>query len=776
MAMVINSNIMSLNAQRNLTSAQNEQNTAMERLTSGKRINSAADDAAGLSIASRMTSQISGLNQAVRNANDGQSLIQTAEGALDESTNILQRMRELSIQSANGTYDSGNRSTMNAEVKQLVAELDRISETTSFNGQNVLDGSLGKVSLQVGSEANQTISMEIGAMDSKSLGLGSTSSDLAGTAIATTGTIEDGDVLINDQKVGAHDFANDPLNDLITDINDNVDGVNASGYNIMESTGIADGVIAAGDTFTITVGSTDGSADTVYTIGGTGISTNSTSDMVDLINEKAGSAVTAALTDEGNLTLSNASGGTITVDAGTMTAGELLSATGFADAATQAGSIALSSDDGEAVTVTKGANGTDADLAAIGFNSVEGQGEVLGGSLSATNQTTALAAGDLSINGVTIDSSNTDSLQGKVDNINAVSDATGVTASIEAEESYSFDLTNSLANVEATSVIGTTTASDLVVNGVTVTFAGGETAAEAATLINAETGDTGVTASVNDLGYMSLTSDSAFTLSGANAAQLGTGISATTFTASDGGGLTGAADLGSLTINGYEIENLDLDSIDNAVTEINAASGNTGVRAEIDTNGELKFTGTSQITIQQGNENGQATAKLLGLEFTADSLGSDGLNDTLTISPRIKLESSGGQAISVDVTANGATRTGLKDMNTDLSSTVTGSAISSIDISTAAGAQKAIESIDNALTTINDARGEMGAVANRLDFTVSNLSNVAESVSEARSRIEDADFAQESANLSRAQVLQQAGTAMLAQANAAPQQVLSLLQ
>ena len=170
MAMVINSNIMSLTAQRNLTMSQNDLNTSMERLTSGKRINSAADDAAGLSIANRMTSQINGLNQAVRNANDGASLIQTAEGALDESTNILQRMRELSVQSANGTYDSGNRATLSAEVKQLVAELDRIAETTSFNGLNILDGSLGKVNLQVGSEANQTIELSIAKMDSKSLG------------------------------------------------------------------------------------------------------------------------------------------------------------------------------------------------------------------------------------------------------------------------------------------------------------------------------------------------------------------------------------------------------------------------------------------------------------------------------------------------------------------------------------------------------------------------------------------------------------------------------
>ncbi|MGS2718929.1 flagellin, partial [Eionea flava] len=132
--------------------------------------------------------------------------------------------------------------------------------------------------------------------------------------------------------------------------------------------------------------------------------------------------------------------------------------------------------------------------------------------------------------------------------------------------------------------------------------------------------------------------------------------------------------------------------------------------------------------------------------------------------------------ISVEVTANGATATGLKDLNTDLSSTVTGSALSSINVATVAGAQASIDSIDNALETINATRSELGAINNRLDFTVSNLANVSENASAARSRIVDADFAAETAALSRAQVLSQASQAMLAQANAAPQQVLSLLQ
>ena len=134
MALTINTNVASLNAQRNLGASQSNLNKSMQRLSSGLRINSAKDDAAGLAISDRMTAQIRGLNQAARNANDGISLAQTAEGALQESTNILQRMRELAVQSANDTNSASDRSSLNDEVGQLKAELDRIAQTTEFNG------------------------------------------------------------------------------------------------------------------------------------------------------------------------------------------------------------------------------------------------------------------------------------------------------------------------------------------------------------------------------------------------------------------------------------------------------------------------------------------------------------------------------------------------------------------------------------------------------------------------------------------------------------------
>ncbi|RUM49579.1 MAG: flagellin [Marinomonas sp.] len=157
MALYVNTNTSSLNAQRQMMSSGNTLDTAYERLSSGLRINSAADDAAGLQISNRLTSQVNGLNQAVRNANDGISLAQTAEGALDETTSMLQRMRTLAIQSANGSNTDEDRVALQQEIAQLATEINRVAETTTFGGQNLLDGSYSGT-FQVGADANQTIS------------------------------------------------------------------------------------------------------------------------------------------------------------------------------------------------------------------------------------------------------------------------------------------------------------------------------------------------------------------------------------------------------------------------------------------------------------------------------------------------------------------------------------------------------------------------------------------------------------------------------------------
>ena len=161
MPQIINTNIASLNAQRNLNASQRDADTTLQRLSSGLRINSAKDDAAGLAISERFTSQITGLNQAIRNANDGISLAQVAEGALGESGNILQRMRELAVQSANATNSASDRQALQAEVNQLKDELERIATTTEFNGLKLLDGTFQAQKFQAGANENQTISVSI---------------------------------------------------------------------------------------------------------------------------------------------------------------------------------------------------------------------------------------------------------------------------------------------------------------------------------------------------------------------------------------------------------------------------------------------------------------------------------------------------------------------------------------------------------------------------------------------------------------------------------------
>ena len=185
MALTVNTNVASLNTQRNLSSTTKGLDSSLQRLSTGFRINSAKDDAAGLQISNRLTSQINGLNVAVRNSNDGISLSQTAEGALQQSTGILQRMRDLALQSANGSNGASERAALQAEVGQLKQELNRIAETTTFGGRKILDGTFGSQSFQVGANAFETISVSVGSASSSRIGVNRFSSSELDPAAVT---------------------------------------------------------------------------------------------------------------------------------------------------------------------------------------------------------------------------------------------------------------------------------------------------------------------------------------------------------------------------------------------------------------------------------------------------------------------------------------------------------------------------------------------------------------------------------------------------------------
>ena len=346
MSLTINTNVASLNAQRNLGASQSNLNTAMQRLSSGLRINSAKDDAAGLAISDRMTAQIRGLNQAARNANDGISLAQTAEGALQESTNLLQRMRELAVQSANDTNSDSDRASLNDELNQLKAELDRIAQTTEFNGTNLLDGSMSgegnEAVFQVGSNAgeNQKISFGIDSAMGADLSAVGTQIDATGEEWATGSTygsgtdvsvtLAEGGLSVNGTAVEG-DFAD--ASALATEINDADNDVSAQAIN-KQTLSFSDVTLTASES-----GGTTTDATYTLDVGGNtvGFSTSDTNGTTftaqDLVTEINGdtnvtdAGFSAELNDDGDVVITSDGSSfdlTETADtAGTGTEGDL---------------------------------------------------------------------------------------------------------------------------------------------------------------------------------------------------------------------------------------------------------------------------------------------------------------------------------------------------------------------------------------------------------------------------------------------------------------------
>lgn len=239
MPQVINTNVASLNAQRNLNSSQSLLNTSLQRLSSGLRINSAKDDAAGLAISERMTSQIRGMNQAARNANDGISLAQTAEGALVEVGNNLQRIRELAVQAANGIYSEDDRTALNAEVTQLTNEIIRIGASTKFNGTNLLDGTFAAVTFQVGADNSTDDQIEIAEIiDMTNVAATETDFDISGTdgtnAQTAINTVDTALQVVNAARADLGAIQN-RFSSVITNLQTNSENLSASRSRIQDA-------------------------------------------------------------------------------------------------------------------------------------------------------------------------------------------------------------------------------------------------------------------------------------------------------------------------------------------------------------------------------------------------------------------------------------------------------------------------------------------------------------------------------------------------------------
>ncbi len=374
MPQVINTNVMSLNAQRNLNKSGGELATSLQRLSSGMRINSAKDDAAGLAIANRMTAQIKGLNQAMRNANDGISLAQTAEGAMGTITDSLQRVRELAIQSANATNSATDRAALQAEASQLIAEIDRVASQTSFNGVKLLDGTFSSQQFQVGADAGQTITVSsIASARTSDLGA-SYSASVTSAALDSTDTIDAGDLVINGVTLGA--VATTDAKELATAIN------------ALSGTGVT----AAANSFTVNGGTTgttagvgtitiNGTATASVTLGGTA-STNR-SNLVQAINDISGATGVTAVDDGTGVDLVSSDGRNIT-HSFTQTSGTFTNVTtGVAAAATSEGTVTLSTTSSGGITLS-----TSGTIADTGFTAATTASGLTGTSISNTDVST----------------------------------------------------------------------------------------------------------------------------------------------------------------------------------------------------------------------------------------------------------------------------------------------------------------------------------------------------------------------------------------------------
>jgi flagellin len=309
MASVINTNVASLNAQRNLSSSSASLNTSIQRLSSGLRINSAKDDAAGLAISDRMNSQIRGMNQATRNANDGVSMAQTAEGALSSSGNILQRIRELAVQSSNSSNSASDRQALQTEVTQLGSELGRIAGTTEFNGQKLLDGTMGTANFQVGANANQLISMTGSNFQTNTYGNNSVAVD--GADIGTSSAAAAGSLSVSG-ALGSADITtstSSSAKSIVADINNNTakTGVTATAQTDVNLT-------MTGGSYSFNLTSDNSTAVKVsFSIGTSGNGATDYASAVNAINAQSAKTGVTAQYDakEGGLKLSNSNGSDI---------------------------------------------------------------------------------------------------------------------------------------------------------------------------------------------------------------------------------------------------------------------------------------------------------------------------------------------------------------------------------------------------------------------------------------------------------------------------------
>lgn len=708
---VINTNVKALVAQESMRSNNLKLSSAMERLSTGLRINSAKDDAAGLAISNRMTAQVRGMAMATRNANDGISMAQTADGAYGQVTSMLQRMRELSVQAATGSVTSDDRASIQLEIDELKAEIQNVAVKTNFNGIKLLDGSSQAVKLQTGTNEGDTISVGFDSVQVKDIGSGDAPAlTSVGGSAATFGRFTAGTLTINGVAVGPSLHEDDTAS--------HGDRGTLVSANVVAASAIAKAA----------------AINRVTEQSGVTAKANSTTVL--------GTAMVLAATATGHISINGVSTSIISLNG---VSNEL-----------------------NRQTVSEAINALSAQTGVTAVNTGDDQRGVIlvaedGRNVELTITTLTAATTGLGTSGVT--TVGTYSLYSV--------DGSPIEISHDTTTSVAEFQTTGLrvGTYEAGFAVAATTERGAALSAAVVTMAG-DTLKLNGIAIDAARG-TDDTASPGDVGN--------FTFRGASSIAIAAAINRTTdqhgVTAKAeanvlrGTGFTASGTSGTLSINNTVILiQSEIGGLDSIVDRINDYSGSTGVVAS-------RWGAGMELRAEDGR-----TITLGSAVHTVASLGLTGVTAIGTTSAAA-VGYFGTVSLTSDKAFNvqrgnqgGAVFENLGLREGTFGGDYTGMKIAEVDVSTQVGAGQAITAIDAALQDVSSAQARSGAFQNRLDAIVSVLGESSENASAARSRILDTDYATETTALAKAQIIQQAATAMLAQANQQQQSVLALLQ
>ncbi len=792
MAFSINTNVAALNAHKAMVSNDMKLSNSLNRLSTGLRINKAADDASGMKIADSLRAQHLGIGQAVKNANDAISMVQTADGALEESINIVNTIKTKAIQAASDSQTTDTRKAIQADIDKLMEELDVIAQTTSYNGQKLLSGVFTNKEIQIGAYANETASINIGSTESTKVGHISTSqlslqNDGGGeTQLTITSSITGAQYTLNSIDIQANNQAENGMGALADEINRYTSETGISATAIVESTtGTA-----------IQEGTTDSSfAINGITIGEIEVSANdSTGSLVSAINDKVTEhGVTASMNSDGTMTLTSSDGRAIEVtgsvsDVMGKTAGQM-STLGYLNL-TQAGTSTFQIEGigagatGIDFTVSGSMTTVEASIlesgSTIGTGSVLTAGTVIGGNVlmdgssGATALDFELTAGTQLTTGTVIDEG---SVMGG--SFTVISSAASTSDSLLAAGSTLASgtiikagtvITTEFTNGGVTYEVGDELTNDVTIAGQDITLQADMTL---------ETGSALGSGSILGVG----------TQMGVDVTATGTTILSTDMTLEAGSGLGSGSTLAagstlgdSVTVDGNVTTSLD------TTLAIGSTLQTGSVLAEGSTIGGSvtvsEETLDSDMTLKAGTILGTATVieagTVVGQDFTnngVDYKAGDVLTDNvdlvgaqLTLSEdwTFKEDSVIGTGSTLAVNTTNAGTVGLDNTET--------MRLADINVLTQEGAQFAISIADAALADLDSQRSDLGSVQNQLTSTIANLSTTKTNIMASESTIRDVDFAEEASTYSNLSLLAQTSSYALAQSNASTQNLLSLLQ